>query len=74
MWFARSCEGRTQTPEGRRPTCGDVPGPPRGQGRGSSLDWRPRTGQAHARYPGRGMTWAGRSSHCTTTATDDSRE
>lgn len=27
MWFARSCEGRTQTPEGRRPTCGDVPGP-----------------------------------------------
>ena len=33
-----------------------------------------RTGQARARYPDSVMTWAGRSSHCTTTATDDFRE
>ena len=26
MWFARSCEGRTQTPEGGLPACGDVRG------------------------------------------------
>ena len=35
MWFARSCEGRTQPPEGRRPTCGDVPGPQWGHEEGN---------------------------------------
>lgn len=34
----------------------------------------PGGGQDRARYPDSVMTWAGRSSHCTTTATDDFRE
>ena len=34
----------------------------------------PGGGQDRARYPDSVMTWAGRSSHCTTTATNDFRE